>query len=86
MTVYITMLITSVLFMFFYDKYFSKLSKKISITAGSFNVRFVNKMWVLLPVLPMAVVGGIRYGVGPVSYTHLDVYKRQMWRRLPICR
>ena len=77
MTVYITMLITSVLFMFFYDKYFSKLSKKISITAGSFNVRFVNKMWVLLPVLPMAVVGGIRYGVGQdYFYTYVPVFEK----------
>ena len=48
------------------------------------NLKFPEqkRVFSLIPGLEHAEF--VRYGVMPVSYTHLDVYKRQQWRcRLP---
>ena len=52
---------------------------KVGIVASRFNEIIVNKL------LGGAVDGLVRHGVEAVSYTHLDVYKRQLrtvtWNR-----
>ena len=37
---------------------------------------------VALMLIAMPISGSIGHGIGPVSYTHLDVYKRQHLREL----
>ena len=37
----------------------------------------------LIRFIPFPVVSGYLSGVGPVSYTHLDVYKRQLPQPMP---
>lgn len=77
MTIYIIMLILSVLSMYSYDKYFSRLSFRICVTMRQFHVKFIHNLWMILPMLPMAIVGGIRYGVGQdYFYTYVPIFKK----------
>ena len=38
----------------------------------------LQKVWIALIGFLIGLVGGFAAGMAPVSYTHLDVYKRQM--------
>ena len=56
-----------------------------SLRSGKCRVGVVQRRARLLLRRQSRVVGALirRNGIGPVSYTHLDVYKRQIWN-LPL--
>ena len=46
----------------------------------SFLIMYLLKRYTGLHVISISAAGGISHNIGPVSYTHLDVYKRQVLR------
>ena len=45
---------------------------------GFFNgAGFFGLFWIVFAVIAVVIVVQLVRGIGPVSYTHLDVYKRQ---------
>ena len=46
---------------------------------GQLQYQFLETVTHIVPMYVMRGVGGLLYWAGAVSYTHLDVYKRQLY-------